>query len=159
MQNTNDALDKIAQNANSAFNNSSSSWTETEPKNFQNNLTSIYGKFKDRSLTNTNPAASLKKTGTITPVYISNLGDYQKSGTLLNSIYKEFDMKISGSITLIDQAKTYSKEISKYSQPIKDSLNSIINQITPLDSTFSKLETDVITPWGDIVIILKKIKK
>jgi hypothetical protein len=153
LQDTNAALDKIAQNANTAFNNAS--WTETEPKNFQNNLTDVYSRFKDQSLTNTNPAASLKKVTTIVPLYISNLGDYKKSGTLLNSINAEFDLKISGSITLIDEAKSYSKEISKYSQPIKDSLNSVINSISPLETSFDKIETDVITPWGDIQVIIK----
>ena len=151
MQNTNAALDKIAQNSNNAFDDSS--WTETEPKNFQNNLTSVYNQFNTRTLLNTNPAASQKKVATITPVYISNLGDYTKSGTLLYSIYTEFNLKISGSITLIDQAKEYSKEISKYSKPIKDSINTVINSLNPLDEAFDKIETQVIEPWSDIVNI------
>ncbi|MFM1913186.1 MAG: hypothetical protein RIR51_1024 [Bacteroidota bacterium] len=151
MQNTITALDKISQNSNSAFSNNTS-WTETEPQIFKNNLTSLYNQFSTRTLVNTNPAASLKKSATITPLYISNLGDYQKSGTLLNSIYKEFDLKISASITLIDQAKSYSKEISKYSQPIKDSLNQVITSLTPLETSFTKIETDVLSPWSDIVI-------
>jgi hypothetical protein len=149
LQNTITALDEISQNSNKAF--ADSNWTKTEPENFKKNLTNSYVLFSSRSIPNTNPANSLRKVATITPLYISNLGDYQKSGTLLNSIYQEFDTKISVSITLIEQAKTYSNEITKYSQPIKDSLNSVISQFTPLETAFGNINTNFISPWSDLV--------
>jgi hypothetical protein len=149
LTNTISALDEISKNSNNAFANSN--WTKTEPENFKQNLTYTYNLFSTSSIPNTNPASSLKRQVTITPTYISNLGGYQKSGTLLNTIYQEFDKKISASITLIEQAQTYSKEITKYSQPIKDSLNTVVKSLEPLETGFSNINKNVIVPWGDIV--------
>lgn len=151
LQDTITALDEISKNSNNAFKDSS--WTKTEPDEFKKNLTNVYEKFRNSFLTNTNPSASNKKVNAITPTYISNLGNYQKDNTLLNIIYKEFDLKISASITMIDQAKQYSGEINKYSQPIKDSLNKVITGLDPLDNSFNRVDKDVVTPWSDIVNI------
>lgn len=52
---------------------------------------------------------------------------------------------------MIDQAQGYSKEIDKYSDPIKKSLNSVISSLDPLESSFGNINTNLITPWKDIV--------
>jgi hypothetical protein len=142
-------LDEIGKNSNNAFNDTE--WTKTDPQYFRNNLTTAYTKFRASTLANPNPATSLRKVNIITPIYISNLGDYDKSGTLLNSIYQEFDLKISASVTMAAQAQEYSKEINKYSKPIKDSLNTVITSLSPLENAFTSINTNVITPWTDIV--------
>jgi hypothetical protein len=157
LQNTISGLDEISKNSNNSFNNNN--WTKTEPENFKQNLTFTYNLFSTSTIPNSNPATSLKKAVTLTPIYISNLGNYQKSGTLLNSIYQEFDKKISVSITLIDQAQTYSKEITKYSQPIKDSLNTVIKGLEPLETAFNNINKDLIVPWSDIVSYKYNLKK
>ena len=114
---TNTALDTISQNSQTAFSNTT--WTQTDPANFESLLSTTYSKFNTRSLTNRNPAATKKTTTSIVPVYISNYGNYTKSETLLNLVYQEFSTKIKYSISLIDQAKDYSKTISQNSQSIK----------------------------------------
>jgi hypothetical protein len=70
----------------------------------------------------------------------------------LNTIFQEFDKRISVSITLIEQAKTYSQEITKYSKPIKDSLSSVITQLTPLEEAFVSINKSLVSPWADLVI-------
>ena len=73
-------MDEIGKNSNNAFNDTE--WTKTDPQYFRNNLTTAYTKFRASTLANPNPATSLRKVNIITPIYISNLGDYDKSGTL-----------------------------------------------------------------------------
>ena len=143
------ALDEISKNSKTAFNNST--WTETEPQQFKNNLTNVYNLFSKRTLLNTNPAPSLRKVAVVTPIYISNLGDYEKKDTLLNTIFQEFDLRISASITMIEQAKGYSKDIDKYSDPIKKSLNSVSTSLSPIEEAFTNINRDVIKPWVDVV--------
>ena len=137
-------------NSNTAFSNTS--WTTTDPSNFESQMSSSYSKFSSRSLTNRNPAASKKTATVIVPTYISNYGNYTKANTLLNLVYQEFTTKIKYSITLIDQAKQYSKSISDNSQSIKDTINSIDTSLKPLSDTFTNLETTVINQWMDYVI-------
>jgi hypothetical protein len=148
---TSSAIDTVAQNSQTAFQNTQ--WTTTDPPAFESQLNSTYYKFSSSSLTNYNPANSKKTNQKITPVYISNYGEYSKSGTLLNSVYQEFSLRIKSSITLIDQAKEYSKTISQYSQPIKDQINNINTSLQPLTSTFTKIEDDIIKNWIDYVNI------
>jgi hypothetical protein len=155
LEETNQALDKISQSSKTAFKDSD--WTKTEPQKFKNELTNVYNKFRLSTLVNTNPAPSLKKVATITPIYISNLGEYTKSGTLLNTIFQEFDIKISASITMIDQAKAYSKDIDTYSDPIKKSLNTVTTSLEPIETAFENINKNVITPWADIVSFLNNI--
>jgi hypothetical protein len=68
-------LQQIADNSDSAFTNTD--WTKTEPPKFVQRLKDIYTGYKDKTLTNPNPANSLKNGfQTLKPVYINNLGDY-----------------------------------------------------------------------------------
>jgi len=150
-------LDKISQNSQTAFQNTS--WTQTDPANFESMLNTSYNKFSSRSLTNRNPATSKKSAATIVPLYIKNYGSYYTSNTLLNAIYQEFNTKIKYSISLIDQAKQYSQSISQNSQSIKDTINSINTSLDPLTTSFTDLEKTVINQWMDYVkkIIFKFI--
>lgn len=147
---TNSALDTISQNSKTAFSNTN--WTKTDPANFESLLSSTQDKFVSRSLINRNPATSKKSANVIVPLYISNYGAYTKANTLLNYVYQEFSTKIKFSITLVDQAKEFSKTISDNIQSIKDTINSINTSIQPLSDTFTSLEKDIITPWIDYVI-------
>lgn len=147
---TSSALDTISQNSKTAF--TDTNWTKSDPQNFESLLDKTYQKFSSRSLTNRNPAASKKSAGVIIPTYISNYGTYTKNNTILNGIYQEFSTKIKYSITLIDQAKEYSKTISDNTQSIKDTISNIDSSLKPLSDTFTKLEKDVINQWIDYVI-------
>ena len=149
LEQTNAALDTISKNSKTAFKDSD--WTKTEPEKFKNDLTNMYNKFRLSTLVNTNPAASLRKVATITPTYITALGDYQTKSTLLNSVFQEFETKITASISMIDQAKTYSKDIDKYSEPIKKSLSSVSTSLAPIEDSFNNINEKVIKPWGDVV--------
>ena len=147
---TSSALDTISQNSKTAFTNTT--WTTSDPANFESLLDTTYNKFSSRSLTNRNPAASKKSAAKIVPIYISNYGTYTKANTLLNLVYQEFTTKIKYSITLIDQAKEYSKTISDNSQSIKNTISSIDTSLKPLSDAFANLEKDVINQWIDYVI-------
>lgn len=149
---TSSALDTISQNSRTAFTNTN--WTQTDPAKFENLLDQSYQKFSSRSLTNRNPAASKKSAATIVPLYISNYGAYTKANTLLNTVYQEFSTKIKFSITLVDQAKEYSRTISDNSQSIKDTITNIDTSLKPLSDAFTNLEKDVINQWIDYVIII-----
>lgn len=146
---TNSALDTIAQNSNNAFSNTS--WTQTDPANFISQLNSTYYMFSGSSLTNRNPAGSKKIVSSIIPTYISNYGQYNKDKTLLNSIYQEFTTKISYSISMIDQAKSYSQMVKNNIQSIKDSINSIDDNLKPLSDTFTTIETNIVDYWINYV--------
>lgn len=152
LEDTKVALDNIAKNSNSAFSNNTG-WTKTEPDKFRTNLTNTYNQFNDKTIPNYNPAASLKKVNVLKPNYISQLGPYQQEDpvTVLNSVYREFDTKISASISMIDQAQGYSKELNKYNDQIKQSLDSVINSLAPLENAFTDINKNVINPWADIV--------
>lgn len=149
---TNSALDKIAQNSKTAYTNTN--WTKTDPANFESLLNSTYDKFKDRTLTNRNPASSKKSASVIVPIYVSNYGTYKKQNTLLNIVYQEFSTKIKYSITLVDQAKDYSQTVSDNIQSIKDTINSINSSLQPLSDTFTNLEKDILSQWIDYVTSL-----
>jgi len=151
LSDTNAALDTISQNSQTVFTNTT--WTSTDPKNFEGLLDNTYKKFSSRSLTNRNPAASKKVQNTIVPIYIKNYGEYTKSNTILNTIYQEFSTKIKASITLIDQAKEQSKYVSQNSDSIKSQINNIDTSLQPLSSTFTDLESKVINQWIDYVNI------
>lgn len=146
---TSSALDTISENSRTAFTNTT--WTKTDPENFESQLNSTYEKYAGRSLVNRNPAATKKSLNSIVPLYISNYGVYTKTNTLLNLIFQEFTTKIKFSITLIDQAKEYSKIISDNSQSIKDTINSIDSGLKPIADTFVQLERDVINEWINYV--------
>lgn len=146
---TNSALDTIAQNSNNAFSNSS--WTQTEPANFVSQLNSTYYMFSGITLTNRNPAGSKKFVSSIIPLYISNYGQYNKEKTLLNTIYQEFTSKISYSISMIDQAKSYSQMVTNNIQSIKNIINSINNNLKPLSDTFTTIETNIVDNWINYV--------
>lgn len=148
---TNAALDTIAQNSNSAF--SDTNWTTTDPPQFETALQNTNTKFATRTLVNPNPATSKKAAGTITPIYIKNYGDYKKSNTFLNIIYQEFNLRITASISFVNQAKEYSKTIGQYSSDIKSTITGINSNLQPLTSTFTDLETTVIKNWIDYVNI------
>ena len=72
----------------------------------------------------------------------------------MNIIYQEFNLKITGSIAFVNQAKEYSKTIGQYSSDIKNTINGINSNLQPLTSTFTDLETTVISNWIDYVNIL-----
>jgi hypothetical protein len=148
---TNSALDVIAQNSRTTFTNTD--WTKTDPPKFESLLISTNDKFRSRSIVNSNPAFSKKSASSIIPNYISNYGGYTKSDTLLNAVYQEFSTKIKYSISMVDQAKDYSKTISDNIQSIKDTINSIDTSLEPLTKTFTDLEKDVISQWIDYVIV------
>lgn len=146
-------MDEISKNSKKPFlTPEEKNWTISDTENFRKNLTRVNQKFSTKSLTNPNPAKSLKKVETLKPSYIENFGDYNKTGTLLNNIFKEFDSKIVNSISLVDLARKYSREIDSYSKQIKDALEIVVEKLTPLDTAFDNIKKDVMVPWSDIVI-------
>jgi hypothetical protein len=150
---TDSAIDQIASNSQNAFNNNS--WTNTDPPAFENQLKSSYSQFSNKTLPNPNPAPS--KSGglaNITPLYIKNYGDYTTQGTILNTIYQEFNAKIKGSVTLLGQAQTYSQTISQYSNQIKDVLKGLKSDIDTFTEPISALETTLINPLINIQAII-----
>lgn len=142
------AIDSISSNSKKAF--TDDSWTKTEPDNFRNNLTNMYNTFKGKTLTNYNPSKN-KQANFFVPTYISTLGSYQTENTILYGINEEFNVRIQASIKGIDEAKKYSKDIDKYAGEIKKALNSVNQQLTPLENAFTTINKDVINPWGDAV--------
>ena len=143
---TSAALDKIAQNFATAF--SANSWATTEPQNFENSLVTSFNSFSTQTLDNPNPASSLKGGVTkVIPIYIALYGDYTKSGTALNSIYTEYNTKIKASITLMDQAKTYSTGVNYYMADIKATLSTIQSNVNTMTSGFDQISDTVISSW------------
>ncbi len=69
----------------------------------------------------------------------------------MNVIYQEFDGKIKGSITLVNQAKTYSGEIDNNINNIKSSINDIIAKVNEFKTGLEPLEKDVINNTIDYV--------
>jgi len=144
------ALDKVSQAYPNAFSSSSTSWTKSDPQSFVKSLSSSYNMFAGKTLDNPNPATS-KKAGvtTITPVYIASYGDYTTNNTALNAIYQEFNAKISGSISFMDQAKQYSTYVDQYMSQIKDSIYSIQSNVNSMTSSFESISDNVIQNWID----------
>jgi hypothetical protein len=148
LSNTQTALDKIAAAFPTAF--SDNSWANSATTNFENKLTSSYTTYSASQLTNPNPATSLKGgVSKITPLYITQYGDYKTSGTALNIIYQEYSTLIKGSLTLLDQAKTYTTNVNTYMIDIKSTLTNIQNNVNTMTSAFNSISTDVLDKWID----------
>lgn len=144
--NTSAALNTIAQNSATAFSNTG--WTKTLPNQFITDLQNNYNTYKSSTLKNRNPATS--KAGgvtTITPTYIKTYGDYQTQYTALNNIYLEFNTKIQASITAINNAQSYSQQITTSINQIQSNLNNIETQIGTLSSTFETDVGNVLSTW------------
>jgi tetrahydromethanopterin S-methyltransferase subunit B len=138
-------LEEIAQNTDSAFTNTE--WTDTEPPKFTQRLTDIYASYKDKTLTNPNPANSLKAGVTkLSPTYISGLGDYAKTNTTLNTIYQEFDVKINVSIAMINQAKDSADQIRINLDPIKQSIEEVKKSLD-IDQPMLQINATIVDPF------------
>ena len=141
-------LDKISQAYPSAFSNND--WASKDSADFEKSLSDSYSSFSASTLNNPNPANSLKGgVSKITPIYIKLYGNYKEPNTALNTVYKEFDLKISGSITLMNRAKEYSTNLNAYMSDIKNTLRSIRSNVDSFTSSFDKISTDVIDTWID----------
>lgn len=148
LSDTQTALDKIAAAFPTAF--SDNSWANSASKDFENKLTTSYTSYSASQLTNPNPATSLKAGfSKITPLYISAYGDYKTSGTALNLIFQEYSTLIKGSITLLDEAKTYTTNVNAYMSDIKSTLTNIQNNVNTMTSAFNSISTDVLDKWID----------
>ena len=137
------ALDKIALAFPTAF--SDNSWSNGATANFEKKLGESYKTYSGQTLNNPNPANSLKgAVAKITPLYMTQYGDYTTSGTALNIIYQEYNTVIKGSLTLMDQAKQYSTNVNTYMADIKSTLNNIQNNVNTMTGAFDSISTEVI---------------
>lgn len=151
LSDTSSALTVISNEANK-ISSSSDPWTTTDPPNFERNLSYAYGNYSSSKLPNPNPASSQNGGLTsITPLYIKNYGNYTKDSTILNSIFKEYSTKISGSISFLNQAKGAASNISSYESKIQSQLQSARDNINSFNSTF----TSVGNTFDGIVKIVK----
>ncbi len=113
-----------------------------------NSLSNSYSTYGISTLTNPNPANSLKGGVTkITPLYIKLYGNYTVSNTALNAIYQEYNTKITASVNLMSQAQQYSSYINTYMNDIKSTLASIQSNVATFTSAFSQINTTVIDNW------------
>jgi uncharacterized coiled-coil DUF342 family protein len=143
-------LQQIADNSDSAFTNAD--WTNTEPPKFVQRLKDIYTGYKDKTLTNPNPANSLKNgVQKLIPVYINNLGEYTVTNTSLNIIYQDFDTRISVSIDMIDQAKDSAGQIKEKIESIKQVIEDVKNELKKLDDPIKQINDTIIDPAYQIV--------
>ena len=141
-------IDEISKAYPNAF--SSNNWASTDSKNYMDSLTNSYNTFGTRTLNNPNPANSLKGGVTkITPLYIKLYGDYTKANTALNTIYKEFDTKITFAVTLMDKAKESSSYVNTYTDQIKSTLNDINSKVATFTSSFDEISSSIIDQWID----------
>ncbi len=145
---TSKAIDSIVANSKTAF--SDNSWVDSDSAAFNKLLTDANSKFSGSTLTNPNPANSLKGgVSSIKPIYIDTYGDYSKSGAKLNTIYQEYDIKIKASVTSLDQAKSYSSLIESQSSTLKSTFDTAATSIDDFNKLFDDLDTGAIKTWKD----------
>jgi hypothetical protein len=134
-----------------------SSWYDSDTKTFTDLLGTVYSSNVQASLTNPNPANSLKGgISSFQPLYITTLGDYTKSGTSLNMIYQEYDYKITGAVKEVTSAQKSAKEIQQNIEPIIQALNQVSQNLASVNTQITKINTDIIKPALDIQEIVKQ---
>jgi hypothetical protein len=121
------------------------SWYDSDTSAFKAKLNDGYNQFWQSTLTNPNPANSLKNgVNVITPIYISRLGSYEKVGADLNLIYAEYNTTISVSVQSISTAQQSADQISKVMQPTIDAIRAVSQSLGDLNLSLKNVQTDVI---------------
>jgi hypothetical protein len=121
---------------------------------FVDSLQSSYDTYFGIKLSNPNPAPSQSLGVTqISPSYITKYGNYDKTGTTLNSIYNEFDSKLKASIEFRNQAREVAEIINDNAEEIKTKLEEIQTELLKMLKLFDKFNSDTLDSWMDIVRI------
>jgi hypothetical protein len=129
-------------------------WADKEQPKFIQQLNTAYNNNNGKTLNNPNPSTSLRNGVTVvTPIYITLLGDHTKSGTALNSIYTEYDTKISASVTFTKQAQQAASQVSDNITPISNQINNVISILKNFNTKIQDIDTKVISKAITYVII------
>jgi hypothetical protein len=144
------AIDAIIANGANAF--PSSDDDNGSLVDFTNTLDSSYTTFSSSQLNNPNPQP-LQAGGitVITPLYINNYGDYQTSGTTLNSIYREFDTKLQASYDIRTTTKGYVTDFTNNANSVKQQVTLIKQAINDFQIPFDSFSDSVVGTWIDVV--------
>lgn len=145
LKSTTVALNDVVNNAKN-ISSTPEPWTQQDPIQFEQNLSYAYSNHTTDTLPNPNPAQSQNNNSQpIIPLYIKDYGNYTRKDTILNAIFKEYDVKINGSITFINQAKLAARNISDYQRDINSALTTASNSISEFSSTFENVGTIIDT--------------
>jgi hypothetical protein len=148
---TETALDTISANYQQAF--SGNDWTSTLPPQFESDLASTYKNYYHSSLVNPNPLSNTKSN--ITPIYITEYGNYTDQGQELNYIFQEFNLKINLAIDSLNHAKSYSQSIDQNMDDIKSTIDGVQSNILSILNAFNNIDTEVITRMIEVVRLFK----
>jgi hypothetical protein len=137
------AFDEVERNKDGAFSDTSSI------SNHKSSYMALLdAKWEENKGVTTVPADP-KKSGSITPGYITSWGPKSEQITTLGRLELEYNIMISGGVDLLNELKKAIDNINFSEQ--KSAFTDAKNQVEPMNESFEKFDTDYISKFRDNV--------